>query len=89
VLLRLTLDLSLYVTNYATYYAATHLPMNEPVPLLGILANRVELQDVATRAQRAALATYAQDATERQPLLALGGDSEAGEAHYHEQVLNS
>jgi hypothetical protein len=55
--------------------------MNEPVPLLGILAYRVELQDVVTRAQLAALATYAQDATERQPLLVLGGDNEAGEAN--------
>ncbi|HEX3348305.1 MAG TPA: cytochrome P450, partial [Acetobacteraceae bacterium] len=85
VLLRFRLDPSLYVTITARADAATHLPVNEWVPLLGILANRVELQDVATRAQLASLAAYAEDATERQTLLALGDD--AGEAQYREQVL--
>jgi cytochrome P450/NADPH-cytochrome P450 reductase len=87
VLLRFRLDPSLYVTITPHADAATHLPVNESVPLLGILANRVELQDVATRAQLAALAAYAQDPVERQKLLTLGGDGEAGEARYHEQIL--
>jgi cytochrome P450/NADPH-cytochrome P450 reductase len=87
VLLRFRLDPSLYVTITPHTDTATHLPVNESVPLLGILANRVELQDVATRVQLATLAAYAEDATERQTLLALSGDSDAGEAQYQEQVL--
>jgi cytochrome P450/NADPH-cytochrome P450 reductase len=87
VLLRFRLDPSLYVTITPHTDAATHLPVNESVPLLGILANRVELQDIATRAQLATLAANARDDTERQKLLALGGDSQAGEALYHDQVL--
>jgi cytochrome P450/NADPH-cytochrome P450 reductase len=87
VLLRFTLDPSLYVTITAHADAAVHLPVNESVPLLGILANRVELQDVATRAQLTTLAAYAESATERQALLALGADDEAGKGPFHEQVL--
>jgi cytochrome P450 / NADPH-cytochrome P450 reductase len=88
VLLRFRLDPTLYVTITPQHTdAATHLPVNESVPLLGILATRVELQDVATRAQLATLAAYAEDANERQTLLALAGDGEAGEARYREQVL--
>jgi cytochrome P450/NADPH-cytochrome P450 reductase len=87
VLRRFRLDPSLYVTITPHTNAITHLPANESVPLLGILANRVELLDVATRAQLATLAAHAEDVTERQRLLALGGDGEAGEGHYNEQVL--
>ena len=86
-LLRFRLDPSLYVTISPRADATTHLPVNESVPLLGILANRVELQDVATRAQLATLAEYAKDDAERQTLRALGGGAEAGEAGYQEQVL--
>ena len=87
VLLRFRLDPSLYVTITSHTNAVTHLPVNEPVPLLGILVNRVELQDIATRAQLAALAEHAQDAAERQALLALAGDDDASEARYREQVF--
>ncbi len=50
------------------------------------MANRVELQDVATRAQLAALAEYARDTGQRQTLQALAGDDEASRARYREQV---
>ena len=65
VLVRFKLDAGLYLTITPNTNASTHLPVNEPVPLLGVLANRVELQDVATRAQIATLAEYAQDAAQR------------------------
>jgi cytochrome P450/NADPH-cytochrome P450 reductase len=87
VLLRFRLDPSLYVTITPNANFATHLPINEPVPLLGVLANRIELQDVATRSQLATLAAHAQDAAERQTLLALAGDDEASQARYREQVF--
>ena len=87
VLLRFKLDPGLYLTITPYTNASTHLPVNEPVPLLGVLANRVELQDVATRAQLATLAEHAQDAAERDALLALAGDDDASQARYREQVL--
>ena len=60
VLMRFKLDPSLYATIAPRANADTHLPVNEPVPLLGILANRIELQDVATREQIATLAAARQ-----------------------------
>jgi cytochrome P450 / NADPH-cytochrome P450 reductase len=87
VLLRFKLDPSLYVTITMRANAATHLPVNEPVPLLGVLANRSELQDIATRAQLATLAAHANDAAERRTLLALAGDDEASQGRYREQVF--
>ena len=55
VLMRFKLDPSLYATITPLTNVDTHLPVNEPIPLLGILANRIELQDVATRTQIATL----------------------------------
>ena len=80
VLLRFKLDPGLYLTITPHTNASTYLPVNEPVPLLGVLANRVELQDVATRAQLAALAEHAQDAAQRDALLALAGDDDASQS---------
>ena len=88
VLLRFKLDAGLYVTiTPHTTRASTHLPVNEPVPLIGVLANRVELQEVATRAQLANLAEHAEDVDQREALLALTGDDEASQARYREEVF--
>ena len=88
VLLRFKLDAGLYVTiTPHTTTASTHLPVNEPVPLIGVLANRVELQEVATRAQLANLAEHAEDVAQREALLALTGDDEASQARYREEVF--
>ena len=87
VLLRFRLDPSLYVTITPRANFDTHLPVNEPVPLLGVLANRIELQDVSTRAQLAILSAHAKDQSERQTLPALAGDDEASELRYREQVF--
>ena len=88
VLLRFKLDASLYVTIAPGADAGTHLPVNEPMPLVGLLAGRVELQDVAKRAQVATLADCAADPAERAALVALSGDDDAGQARYREQVLS-
>ncbi len=83
VLMRFKLDPSLYATISPRANADTHLPVNEPVPLLGILANRIELQDVATREQIATLAEHAKDEKERTALEALAGD----DARYGKEVF--
>ncbi len=87
VLLHFKLDAGLYVTITPHTNATTYLPVNEPVPLIGVLANRVELQDVATRSQLATLAEYTPDAAQRDALLALAGDDDASQAKYREQVF--
>ena len=87
VLQRFKLDAGLYLTITPHTNASTYLPVNEPVPLLGVLANRAELQDVATRAQLATLAEHARDDAQREALLALAGDDDAGQARYREQVF--
>jgi cytochrome P450 / NADPH-cytochrome P450 reductase len=65
----------------------THLSVNEPVPLLGVRANRIELRDIATRTQLATVAAHAGDAAEQQRLLALAGDDEASQSRYREGVF--
>jgi cytochrome P450/NADPH-cytochrome P450 reductase len=87
VLQHFKLDAGLYLTITPQTSASSYLPVNEPVPLIGVLANRVELQDVATRAQLATLALYAHDPGDRDALLALAGDDDASQARYHEQVF--
>jgi cytochrome P450 / NADPH-cytochrome P450 reductase len=87
ILFRYKLDAGLYLTITPRMNASTYLPVNEPVPLLGVLADRVELQDVATRAQLAALAEHTQDPAQREALLALTGDDDASQARYREQVF--
>jgi cytochrome P450 / NADPH-cytochrome P450 reductase len=87
VLRRFHLDPSLYMTLTPGPNAGTHLPVGEPVPLVGVLASRVELQDTATRAQIATLAACAREAAERDALLALAGDDEASQGRYREQVF--
>lgn len=87
VLQRFRLDAGLYLTITPRPNASTHLPVNEAVPLVGVLASRVELQDVATRSQLATLAGYAQDPAQRDALMALAGDDDASQARYREQVF--
>ena len=87
VLLRFRLDPGLYLTITPHANASSHLPVDEPVPLIGVLANRVELQDVATRLQLTTLAEHAQDVAQREALLALTGDDDASQARYREEVF--
>ena len=59
------LDAGMYLTIAATSGAHTHLPIDEPAPLLGILGSCVELQAVATRADIDVLAEHTDDAGQR------------------------
>ncbi len=52
----------------------TQLPLDEPLPVLGLLARFVELQDVATRGQIKHMAEYDECPPERQELLGLADD---------------
>ena len=75
VILRFGLDAGMYVTITPTESTQhTHLPLDEPAPLLGILASCVELQDTATREQLELLATYTEDREQREQLQALADD---------------
>src|SRR3954467_5995119 len=65
VLARFKLDPNLYVKITPQANASTYLPVGEPVPLLGLLANRLELQDIATRAHLATLSEYTQDGSQQ------------------------
>jgi cytochrome P450/NADPH-cytochrome P450 reductase len=86
VLLHYKLDPSLYVRITPNAGVTNHLPVNEPVPLIELLANRVELQDVATRPQIATLASYTEDQAQRDALLAMAGDDDESQARYRDQV---
>jgi cytochrome P450/NADPH-cytochrome P450 reductase len=83
VLMRFKLDPSLYATIVPRANVDTHLPVNEPVPLLAVLANRIELREVATREQITTLAQHAKDETERKALEAIAGD----DTRYGKQVF--
>jgi cytochrome P450 / NADPH-cytochrome P450 reductase len=87
VLLRFKLDASLYLTITPQTEVGTLLPVNEPVPLIAILANHVELQDVVTRAQLTRLAEYTKDPGERETLLALAADDEGAQVRYRERIF--
>jgi cytochrome P450 / NADPH-cytochrome P450 reductase len=74
VMARFGLDAGQYVTIIPTSGDHTHLPIDEPAPLLGVLGSCVELQDVATRDDIATLARYTDDPEQKTALQALTGD---------------
>ena len=61
VMARFGLDAGQYVTIIPNSGTHTHLPIDEPAPLLGVLGSCVELQDVATRDDIEVLARYTDD----------------------------
>ncbi len=83
---RFHLDVGMYVTIVATSGVHTHLPLDEPAPLLGILGTCVELQATATRADIEAMASYTDDPAQKADLLALVGDDEEAHARFRQQV---
>lgn len=87
VLRRYGLDAGAYVRLRAAGDVPAHLPLGAPVPLLDLLVNVVELQDVATRAQIEALAACAAVPEERAALRALAGTGPEESARYREAVL--
>lgn len=87
VMARFTLDAGTYLTIIPNSGAHTHLPIEEPTPLLGVLGSCVELQDVATREQIEVLARFTDDPHQRAELDALCGDDDASHTRYREQVF--
>ena len=86
VITRFGLDAGQYVTiipNSGTY---THLPIDEPAPLLGVLGSCVELQDVAGRDDLAALARHTDEPGQRAVLEAMAGEDEEAQARYRDRV---
>lgn len=73
------------IRNNAT--SRTPLPLDQSISIEALLANYVELQDVATRAQIQTLADYTECPPEKAALLALASDGEENVAHYRENVL--
>lgn len=76
VMARFTLDAGMYLTIVPNRGSHTHLPIEEPAPLLGVLGSCVELQDVASRADIEVLARYTDDEHQRAQLEALANDDE-------------
>jgi cytochrome P450/NADPH-cytochrome P450 reductase len=74
VIVRFGLDAGQYLTIIPNSGGHTHLPIDEPTPLLGVLGACVELQDVAGRDDIATLARYADDPTQKAALEELTGD---------------
>jgi cytochrome P450 / NADPH-cytochrome P450 reductase len=85
VMTRFGLDGGQYITIIANSGAHTHLPIDEPAPLLGVLASCVELQDVAARKDIATLARYTTDPAQEAELQALVDDDD----RYREQVYTA
>jgi cytochrome P450/NADPH-cytochrome P450 reductase len=86
VITRFGLDGGQYITIIPNSGSHTHLPIEEPTPLLGVLASCVELQDVARRDDIAVLARYTDDPEQQAALEALAGNDDDSQARYRERV---
>ncbi|GAA0900078.1 bifunctional cytochrome P450/NADPH--P450 reductase [Pseudonocardia zijingensis] len=86
VMRRFGLDAGQYATIIPRRGGPTHLPIDEPTPLLGVLGCCVELQDTATRSNIAILARHTDDPGQKELLESLIGDDDASRARYAEQV---
>jgi cytochrome P450/NADPH-cytochrome P450 reductase len=80
------LDAGQYLTIIPYSGAHTHLPIDEPTPLLGVLGSCVELQDVASRDDIALLAAHTAHPHERAMLEVMAGDDEQAHTAYRERV---
>ncbi|HET8599805.1 MAG TPA: cytochrome P450 [Segeticoccus sp.] len=87
VLARFGLDAGQYITIIPNSGTHTHLPIDEPAPLLGVLGSCVELQDVATRDNIEVLARYTDDPVQQAALTALAGGDEEAQSRYRDEVL--
>jgi cytochrome P450/NADPH-cytochrome P450 reductase len=86
VIARFKLDAGTYLTITPNGGSWTHLPLDEPAPLLGVLGSCVELQDVAGRSDIATLASVATDPAERDALTALTTLDDEGRARYRKSI---
>ena len=87
VMRRFTLDAGMYLTIIPTSGSHTHLPIDEPAPLIGVLGSCVELQDVASRSDIEAMTGYTEDPAQRAELLSLVGDDEESHRRYRQRVF--
>jgi cytochrome P450/NADPH-cytochrome P450 reductase len=72
---------------HATNERRTHLPVEQPISVYALLADYVELQDVATRTQIKVMAEHTQCPPDKKKLLALSGDEEGSVARYRGEVM--
>jgi cytochrome P450/NADPH-cytochrome P450 reductase len=86
---RFGLDAGQYLTIIPNGGTHTHLPIDEPAPLLGVLASCVELQDVARRDDIEVLARCTDDPEQKAALESLAGEDEESQARYREQVFTT
>jgi cytochrome P450/NADPH-cytochrome P450 reductase len=86
VMFRFGLDAGMYLTIIANTGTPTHLPLDEPAPLLGVLGTCVELQARATRADIEVLVGYTEDPAQRAELESLIGGDDESQARYRDQV---
>ena len=87
VMFRFGLDGGQYLTIVARSGSHTHLPIDEPTPLLGVLGTCVELQDVAKRSDIELMLDYTEDPDSRKALQQILGDDPEAQARYREQVF--
>ena len=87
VMLHFGLDAGSYVTIIANRGNHTHLPTDEPAPLLGILGSCVELQDPATRSDIEVMARYTRDPKQRSSLEGLVGTDDTSQTRFRNEVL--
>jgi cytochrome P450/NADPH-cytochrome P450 reductase len=87
VMVRFGLDAGSYVTIIPNRGSHTHLPIDEPAPLLGVLGSCVELQDPATRGDIEIMASYTTDPGQRASLEGLVGTDDESQTRFRNQVL--
>jgi cytochrome P450/NADPH-cytochrome P450 reductase len=87
VMLRFGLDAGSYLTIIPNRGNHTHLPTDEPAPLLGVLGSCVELQDPATRSDIEVMARYTSDPGQRSLLEGLVGTDDESQTRFRNEVL--
>lgn len=86
VMARFGLDAGQWITIIPNSGTHTHLPIDEPTPVLGVLGCCVELQDTASRDALSVLARHTKDPAQRADLEGMVGDDEESAARYRERV---
>jgi FAD binding domain len=87
VMLHFGLDAGSYLTIIPNRGSHTHLPTDEPAPLLGVLGSCVELQDPATRGDIEVMARYTSAPDQRSSLEGLVGTDDGMLAVGHGMVF--
>jgi cytochrome P450 / NADPH-cytochrome P450 reductase len=87
VMLHFGLDAGSYVTIIPNRGSHTHLPTDEPAPLLGVLGSCVELQDPATRGDVEMMVRYTDDPEQKSSLEGLIGSDDASQMRFRNEVL--